>query len=73
MKASKIQYNLCDVIHSLQDFWKYSNDITSPTHLTNIEEECFSQLDDLIKDSDRKEFENKLKDLYWFIRKFDEL
>lgn len=71
MKVNKIQYNLCDVIHSLQNFWKYSNDTTSPTHLTNIEEECFTQLGNLIKDSDRKEFEDKLKDLYWFIRKFD--
>jgi len=71
MKANKIQYNLCDVIHSQQDFWKYSNDITSPTHLTDIEEECSAQLCDLISDEEREEFEDKLKDLYWFIRKFD--
>lgn len=71
MKASKVQYNLCDVIHSLQNYWKYSNDITSPTHITDIEEECFAQLYDLISDEDRKEFEEKMKDLYWFIRKFD--
>ncbi len=72
MKANKIQNHLCDVILSQQSFWRNSNDITSPTHLTDIEEECFAQLGDFIKDSDRKEFENKLKDLYWFIRKFDE-
>ena len=73
MKANKVQQCLCDAIHSQQDFWKHSNDITSPTHLTTIEEECFVQLGNLIKDSDREEFENKLKDLYWFIRKFDEV
>lgn len=73
MKANKIQQYLCDVIHSQQDFWKHSNDITSPTHLNDIEEECFAQLCNLICDDDREEFEKKLKDLYWFIRKFDKL
>lgn len=72
MKANKIQQHICNVIHSQEDFWKHSNDITSPTHLVDIEEECFVQLDDLICDDDREEFEEKLKDLYWFIRKFDD-
>lgn len=71
MKANKVQNYLCDIILSQQSFWRNSNDITSPTHLTDIEEECFAQLSELIQNSDRKEFENKLKDLYWFIRKFD--
>ena len=73
MKANKIQQYLCDVIRSQQDFWRNSNDITSPTHLTDIEEECFTQLCDLISDEDREELQDKLKDLYWFIRKFDKL
>lgn len=42
MKANKIQNYLCDVILSQQSFWRNSNDITSPTHLNDIEEECFS-------------------------------
>lgn len=71
MKANKIQQYLCDVIHSQQDFWKHSNDITSPTHLNDIEEECYAQLDNLISDDDREELVKKLQDLYWFIRKFD--
>ena len=71
MKANEIQRELCDVICSQQSFWKNSNDISSPTHITDIEEECFAQLCDLVSDEDREEFEEKLKDLYWFIRKFD--
>lgn len=71
MKANKIQQYLCDVINNQQDFWKRSNDITSPTHLTDIDEECFAQLCNLIDDEDREEFQDKLKELYWFIRKFD--
>jgi hypothetical protein len=73
MKANKVQNYLCDVILSQQSFWRNSNDITSPTHLTDIEEECFSQLCNLISDEDREEFQDKLKDLYWFIRKFDKV
>lgn len=73
MKANKIQQSFCDIIYSQGGFWKRSNDITSPTHLNDIEEECYTQLWDLISDEDRKEFEDKLKDLYWFIRKFDKL
>lgn len=71
MKANKIQSYICDMIHSQQDFWKHSNDITSPTHLVDIEEECYAQLSELLSDKELKEFEEKLKDLYWFIRKFD--
>lgn len=71
MKANIIQQYLCDIIYSQGNFWKCSNDITSPTHLNDIEEECFSLLDNLISDEDKKEFEDKLKDLYRFIRKFD--
>ena len=70
MKANKIQSYICDVIYSQADFWKHSNDITSPTHLVDIEEECNAQFINLLNDEDIKELENKLTDLYWFIRKF---
>lgn len=72
MKANKIQQYICDVIQGQQSFWKNSNDITSPTHLVDIEEECFVQLHDWLTDEERLELEEKLQDLYWFIRKFDE-
>ena len=73
MKANKIQNYLCDIILSQQSFGRNSNDITSPTHINDIEEECYAQLYNLISDEDREEFEEKLKDLYWFIRKFDKV
>lgn len=73
MKANKIQQRICDVIQSQQSFWKNSNDITSPTHLVDIEEECFTQLFDFLTEQERLEFEEKLQDLYWFIRKFDDI
>lgn len=73
MKANKIQQRICDVIQGQQSFWKNSNDITSPTHLVDIEEECFVQLFDFLTEQERLEFEEKLQDLYWFIRKFDDI
>lgn len=71
MIANLMQRCLCDVIHSQVGFWKNSNDITSPTHLVDIEEECFAHLSDLLTDKERLEFVDKLQDLYLFIRKFD--
>lgn len=72
MKANKIQQYICDVIHSQADFWKHSNDITSLTHLSDIEEECYTQLGNLINDDEGDVLIHKLKELYWFIRKFDD-
>lgn len=73
MKANKVQQRICEVIQGQQSFWKNSNDITSPTHLVDIEEECFAQLCNLISDNDREKLVEKLQDLYWFIRKFDDI
>lgn len=71
MKLNKIQQYICDVIHSQADFWKHSNDITSPTHLVDIEEECRAQFDNLLSDKEIEELSDKLAELYWYIRKFD--
>ena len=69
MKANKIQQYICDVIASQANFWKNSNDITSPTHISDIEEECYAQLCNLVNDDIVSSLENKLIDLYWFVRK----
>ena len=71
MKPNKTQQYICDVIRSQQDYWKHTNDITSYTHLCDIEEECNAQLDDLLSEEEIEELASKLQDLYWFIRKFD--
>ena len=66
MKANKIQQYICDVIHSQVDFWKHSNDITSPTHLVDIEEECNAQFINLMEDED-------IKDNQWSSNLFSEM
>lgn len=72
MKANKIQQYICDVIRSQANFWKYTNDITSLTHINDVEEECNTQFMDILTDEEIEKLVDKLSDLYWFIRKFDE-
>lgn len=72
MKPNKIQSNICFVTILQARWWLDSNDITSPTHLVDIEEECNAQLYDLLSEEEIEELASKLQDLYWFIRKFDE-
>lgn len=71
MKANGMQKVICRAIRSQCAYWICTNDITSPTHLVDIEEYCCAELESLIPDKDREELQEKLKDLYWFIRKFD--
>ena len=71
MKANRIQQEICDVIRSQASFWKDSNDISSPTHLCDIDEELFSQLLDDVSDDDRYRLGRMLEKLYWFVREFD--
>jgi hypothetical protein len=70
MKANKTQQCICDIVCTQQNYWKHSNDLSSPTHLVDIEEEC-RQLSDSLDDTEIEELTNKLQDLYRFIRKFD--
>ena len=71
MKANTTQKVLCDVIANQSHFWATSNDITSTTHTSDIEEECFAALDGLLDDDVIGIFAKLLNELYWFVRKFD--
>lgn len=70
-RANKIQQFLCDTIQYQQEFWRNSNDITSPAHLCEIEEVCNAQFCNPINHKDIEELVVRLKDLYWFVRRFD--
>ncbi len=72
MKANKTQQALCALIKSQVNYWSNSHDITSPTHIGDIHEECFAQLVGLIPDDARMELEDILTQLYSFIRQFDD-
>ena len=68
MKPNLLQKEICDVIKCEASFWQKTNDITSPTHLGDIYMDV--HLTDLPEETMDK-FEELLKDLYWFVRKFD--
>ena len=61
MKANKQQKEICELIKSQASFWINSNDIDSPTHLCDIDEE----VDSLELDEDMAcELKHALRELY---------
>ena len=73
MKANETQKKVIDGITSLMGYWKSTNDITSPSHMTLIEEECNLLADELdIEYDDERltEIEGKLADIWSIIKKF---
>lgn len=46
MKTNRVQQHICDFIIEQIKWWRDSNDIYSPTHLSDLE----SRLDDIVED-----------------------
>lgn len=46
MKTNRIQQHICDFIIEQVEWWRDSNDINSPTHLSDLE----SRLNDIVED-----------------------
>lgn len=46
MKTNRVQQHICDFIIEQIQWWRDSNDIDSPTHLSDLE----SRLDDIVED-----------------------
>lgn len=70
MKTTDKQKLLCDIIISQANAWKNSNDINSPTHMSDIDEEFYSN-DINLDDEKYMNVYNKLYDLYWAIRELE--
>jgi len=69
MKATPRQQKLIEEVQNQASFWMNTNDITSPTHYCDIEEEVRKlEMDDLLTKADAKKFEDLLGDLYDFIK-----
>lgn len=71
MKPNRLQKEICDVIKCEASFWQNSNDITSPTHLCDIDIEVNQLCIFSISEEDSNELKSLLENLYWLIRKFD--
>lgn len=70
MKTTDKQKQMCDIIITQAKFWKNSNDIKSPTHMSDIDEEFYSN-DINLDDEKYMNVYNKLYDLYWAIRELE--
>ncbi len=73
MQPNKKQIKVCKIISDQAEFWKGTNDITSPTHGCDIGETLNnSVLFDELTDSEADELETKLIDLLCFVRSLKE-
>ncbi|MBQ8521915.1 MAG: hypothetical protein IJ456_11225 [Bacteroides sp.] len=65
MKPSKQQKAICELIKSQASFWMNSNDIDSPTHVCDIDEEVSNlELDEEME----SELSFALKELYYIVK-----
>lgn len=65
MKPSKQQKEICEMIKSQASFWMSSNDIDSPTHLCDIDEEV-ARLE--LNEDMESELSFALKELYYIVK-----
>ena len=60
---------ICDLVKRQANFWVNTNDLKSPTHLNDIEEDVNSI--DGLSETDAEELVELVSNLYWFVRKFN--
>ena len=65
MKPSKQQKEICEMIKSQASFWMSSNDIDSPTHLCDIDEEV-ARLE--LNEDMESDLSFALKELYYIVK-----
>jgi len=65
MKPNKQQKEICELIKSQVSFWMNSNDIDSPTHLCDIDEEV-AKLE--LEEDMEGELSFALKELYYIVK-----
>jgi hypothetical protein len=69
MKPSDRQKEIAKLIESQAGYWSNTNDINSPTHEGDVDEEVrLLTLNDTITDDQVKILSDKILDLYYFIR-----
>ena len=67
MKPNETQKKVCELIKSTASFWMNSNDIDSPTHICDIEEEVEDL--DCLEDDDKDDLIECLDNLYRNVRR----
>lgn len=72
MKASNLQRLICDTLIDTIRYWKDSNDISSPTASSDIDDCQTATLLDEIEDSDLNLLNNYMHNVYNIVRKYDQ-
>ena len=67
MKATDKQKELCEFIRSQSSYWANSNDIDSPTHYSDIDEEINNI--EWLNDYSKIGLMHLMEELYFFIKK----
>lgn len=69
MKPTPRQKQLIEEVANQASFWMNTNDLQSPTHYCDIEDEiALLKLDDILTTDEAKKFEDLLGDLFDFIK-----
>lgn len=68
MKATDIQKDVCNSLIRTICWWRDSNDITSPTHLVDVEECLRADFESELSEHEIEVIIEKMEDLYWFVR-----
>ena len=65
MKPTKEQIDYCEFLKSMISMWEHTNDINSPTHISDIQDMCNAECyEDLALETI-----DCLSDLYWLVRR----
>ena len=67
MKPTETQRAVCETLIKQLEFWQYTNDINSPTHYTDMDEQ-FALLSDCLSESEIEELTSETCNLFQFIK-----
>lgn len=66
-KPNEKQIAILNYLSTQIEYWKKTNDINSPTHNGDMEEELWN-LDDILDERDKNEIVDSLSDLLYIVR-----
>jgi len=69
-KINNFQLRLVNFIKTQLNYFISTNDISSPTHLVDIEEEVRVDFDEL-NEEQQNLIAEKVQEIYWLLRQFD--
>lgn len=72
MKPTERQKKVCEAVINQISYWQNTNDITSPTHDSDIEDCLWAELEGIITAREIHNIERELEKLLQYIRKVED-